>query len=358
MRRRVAAYLVLCGLCALACGSVPEASADREAAEFFSKRGEKALKERNWPAAEEAFRRALGEDAGHLPALAGLAESLLGAGDATGGLAELRRAVEAADALKPPVPAGWAEVGARARKRLAEVDASGAALAKIQAKYADDLVLLATKWQRLDPGLAERALRRAARVQPGHPKATELLRKMGIDATADVTDLWNGADFEGWDGASAKWSVVDGTIVANVVEHAYEMHTLRTLEGNFDVRMEARFLEVKEGSMFGLSACFRGSDTHWRLGVFAEKVILREYEAANRDGRTVLDVLARNVKPPLDPRVWNRYELRFRTDEIVALVNGQVIGRDRRPKDETGGAVSLTMQSGRAAFRRIEAVPR
>ena len=77
------------------------ARADRETAEYFTKRGDKSLRAKEWDKAEESFRRALKEDESFLPARYGLAEALIKGGKQSAGVLELRRLIEDAEKTTP-----------------------------------------------------------------------------------------------------------------------------------------------------------------------------------------------------------------------------------------------------------------
>ena len=121
----------------------PCVHADRETAEYFTKRADKSLRAKEWDKAEESYRRALEEDESYLPARFGLAEALIQAGKQSPGILELRRII--ADAEKTPPEPSWKSLVSKAKKRLEELDASGHALQKILDGYVAALVGIAKK---------------------------------------------------------------------------------------------------------------------------------------------------------------------------------------------------------------------
>ncbi len=60
------------------------------------------------------------------------------------------------------------------------------------------------------------------------------------------------------------------------------------------------------------------------------------------------------MKKPFNVFEWNTYELRFRSREVIALVNGDEIGREERPEWRPGGFVGILVQNLKVAFRKIE----
>ncbi len=331
--------------------------ADRETAEFQAKRADKALKDRTWDAAADLYRKALQEDPTYLPAKAGLAEALAGAGKTQEAVETLRQIVDDAERQKP-LPPAWGDLAAKARKRLDDLDTAGAALDAIGTKYADDLVALAARCAKADPVLAEKALRRALRAAPGHAKATDLAKKMGLSPGAGGEPLFDGKSVAAWSGATGRiWSVVNGALVGDVADGAYEIHPEVDVSGDFDVALEGRLVEGHAYPLLALQACLAADEACYKFGFVKESVFLDEKRGpAEEDKRRVFSVLFRNLKRPFDPKEWNVFELKFKGDEVTAWIDGVVVGKDRRSKERTGGFVSVVVQDAKAEVRRLEIV--
>jgi hypothetical protein len=70
--------------------------------------------------------------------------------------------------------------------------------------------------------------------------------------------------------------------------------------------------------------------------------------------REITNVLPSNLKKPFDSAQWNTFEMRFRSKEVTALVNGEVIGTDARPAHRQGGFIGLRVQNCKVAFRNVQ----
>jgi len=353
MRRWIVPALLLALLAA-----APAALADRATAEFFAGRGDKALQAKEWPAAEEHYRRSLQEDETFLPARYGLAQALLGSGRTAPGIEELRKFSNdvRADAA---ASAEWKALLAKADKQLQDLDLAGAELRKILDRYADDLAALARKWAPKDPATAARAARRILELRPGDKDATALLAKMGGSAKGPAVSLFNGRDFAGWDSPNTVvWTVEEGVIVGNARDGNYYARHTKEFKGDFDVTFEARFLEERTGvPVMGVLACFRGPYDNYFFGLLNRKVCFYDKEKEGEE-RSIVKVPLSDVKTAVDPVGWNTFELRFRKDEVTALVNGEVVGTDKRPERRDGGFVGISVQDSKVAFRKLEVQPR
>jgi tetratricopeptide (TPR) repeat protein len=341
------------------------ASADREAADFFAQRGEKALKEKKWSEAREQFQKALEEEAGHVPARAGLGEAFFGAGDRGAAVEAWRRAVADAEAVKP-LPAPYADALARSKKRLVEVDAAGTALAQIVDRRVEDLVALAGRWSAKDPELASRALVDALKLRPNHAKAAAMLEKIGKPAAAkgdtEGIALFSGKDLDGWLGVHAeRWKVEDGQIVG---EHRSDrppiIRSAKTLKGDFDVVVEARILDRYEGTLaFLIGTAMKSNEEGTVVGVVTESFLWREDDGAGKENkRDEIYERLTEVPHPFDPGKWTTYEMRYRGDEVIALVNGKEQFRRPRASNRDEGGVSFVIQEGKVAIRKVHAVQR
>jgi hypothetical protein len=338
---------------ALALGVV--ALADRETAAFSSGRADKSLAAKKYEEAESLYRKALEEDATYLPARYGLAQALVGGGKSGVAVEELRKLVADAHA-DTALPAEWKPMVAKAEKQLGDLDAAGAALQKIVDGYADALVDLAQRWMTKDSSVAERALRRALKIRPGMPRATELLEKMGKSAAAETVDLFNGTDLTGWEFAHVPTTqAIDGELVLNVKDQGITIRSEASFEGSFDVRMEAKVVESYAGlSVCELLPCWKGDFDHYNLGVEDDSVMFLEQLGDSSKDRKIWSALHRNMKKPFDPKDWHTYEVRLRGLEAVALIDGEVVAKDTRPESRRGGFVGILVQNARVAIRKIQ----
>lgn len=338
------------------------AVADRTSADFFVQRGDKALKEKKWSEAQEHFKRALEEDEHHVAARVGLGDAFLGAGNRAAAIEAWRKAVAAGDATKP-FPAAWTEPLARARKRLAEMDAAGNALAQIVDKHVEALVALADRWASKDPPVAAKALRDALKLRPGHTKAAAAFEKMG-SPTGDWIPLFNGRNFDGWDLSDdiKVWTIEDGQMVVDIAgSGTLHMAHKRIFKGDFDIRVEAKILEIREGlCVFAIGGARKSPVLGSLLGVInGGGFELLEQDGAEREAQksTYTGSIA-NLPKPFDPAEWTTYELQYRGKSLHVLVNGEEeFVRDREPGRDSG-AVSLITSMVRAAVRKVEAMQR
>src|SRR5262245_13215210 len=317
------------------------AFADRETALFSAKRAEKSLAAKKFDEAESLYRKALEEDETYLPARYGRAQALVGAGHSGPAVEELRKFLGAARA-DAALPAEWKALVPKAEKQLADIDSAGAALQKVVDDYRDGLLALAQRWMTKDPAVAQRALRRVLKLAPGNAKAAELLEKMGLSASSDVIDLFDGKSLSGWESANSPiWSVVDGELVADVRDSTYACRSLRTFEGNFDVHLEARVVEQYPGdSFFALRPCLKSSYDSYSVGMINGRFWWYDRTGENKaDEREVASLTAGQLKKPVKVKEWNTYELRLRGNEAVALINGDVVAKETRPAGRKGGFV-------------------
>lgn len=344
--------VVLCAI--LVAALVAFAWADRDSAVYFADRGDKALRAREWADAEAEYRKSLGEDETFLPARHGLAEALLGADRRDEGVAELRRFIEEMERAPSP-PGSWMALLGKARSRIAKIDATGAKLLEMEDAHVADLLKLARKWQKKDPDVAVKALRRVLLVRPGHEDAVALIEAMGFSPMGEPRSLFNGEDLSGWtDSAYPQWQVKDGELIAEQKDQAAAARTETVHGGNFDLRMEARFLVPNPGtSLFAVQGCYDGKDGAYTFGCIENKLIFKE---DLEDGET--REVGRYPVAGFDREKWNVYELRFRADTVTAVLNGVEIATDPRAEKRATGFVGILAQNCRFAVRRIEVVPR
>jgi tetratricopeptide (TPR) repeat protein len=355
---RVRAVVLALLLLLLLLGSAP-ALADRPAAEFHATRGDKALQEKDWALAEENFRKALTEDASFHPARYGLSQAHLGAGRSPPGIEELRKFVTGvkADATAPPA---WKLLVVKAEKQLKEIDASGADLQKVLDRWADDLVAIARKAAAKDPSTAKRAARRALELRPGDKGAAEVLEKLGESAKGPPVVLFNGKDLKNWAQAEFPYyQVVDGYLMGQVREGARHLYADYPVEGDFDIRMEARVLEepVDGDSVMTLLLYRSGSHDYLSLGIINRKAYFMDSTSSSEKVIFLRKPIA-ELKVSFDPEQWTTYEMRFRGDSVLAVVNGEVLATEKRTERMKGGFVGINVQRAKAAIRKVEVQPR
>jgi tetratricopeptide (TPR) repeat protein len=332
------------------------ARADRETADFFTKRGDRLLQGKDLAGAAEQYRRAIGEDETFLPAHVGLGDALLAQGKTSEAAAAYRAAVGAADATKP-LPAAWTDMAARARKRLTETDATGVTFERLQATFADALVALADKWKTKDPALCERALRLAIEAVPDHPAATE---RLGVFVGKGVVVVFDGKAFDGFTPKEDDdtWKIADGILRGGLAGAAKGLLTERLFDPDLDVRMEARVIKrLGDSPKVGLVAAGGTKHTSLLFGSFDDLLILDDQKDASVRQR-IWTTAIRNLKPTFDPSTWTKYEMRLRRDEVTLFVNGVLVRKERRPKERQGGVVGVHVQDALVEVRAFEVVLR
>jgi hypothetical protein len=349
MRRR----LLACGLAlALSLGRGP-AGADPGAAEADVARGRTALKAKRWTEAEEAFRAALRQDPDRLGARLGLAEALLGAGQ-RGKALPLARQVAGAGARAGGAGAADAGEVDRARALLKREDPEGAKLERLVDDFTRALLKVGVQAGEADPLLARTAVERVRRLRPDHPELHGLASRLGLLPPGEP--LWNGRDGAGWSWFEAPgWTVAEQAIVGSAADVYAATRTVLSIQGDYDVRLEARVLGGGKSAVLFLQAGWTTFRENVSLGLVGAHVLLME----GRQMGTTADPprgTPRKTRAPVDPEAWNRFELQFRGATVVGYVNGERVGEIVRPPRYASGHVALTVLLGRVAFRRLELV--
>lgn len=307
--------------------------------------------------AKERFEAALATRDDCLPARHGLGEALLAMGDEKAAVLAFRRTVRDAEAGLD-IPIAWREVTDASRKRLEELDENRKALDEIIEEYVRDLVRLATKFRTRDPDLAARALDKALALRPEDERGLKLRQRMADEGTVR-TEAFDGRQIEDWDGGrSDSWSVDDGAIVVKARDIATYIRTTDMLEGNFDIIVEARFVEEQgETPFFAIMGAWIDEAVHTRFGVINGDLVW--YEHNGKDDRTSeYRAPARGLRKPVDISEWNTYELHFGDDKIRAVVNGQAVHEIARPEERGKGYVGLLAQHCQVEFRKVDIVQR
>lgn len=329
------------------------ASADRETAEYFTSRGQRYLEDKDWERALEMFQRALEEDPTYLPAAYHLGEAHLGAGEREKGIERLRAFVDdAAESTE------WSDLVATARERLEEVDVAGGELHAIVRDYADRLTELAAKYWQEDPQIAETALRRVLELRPGDAKAAALLERMGKEVTP-IVHLFNGKNCEGWVKMFAPdWQCIGGILTAFGRDASFFGHHETYWEGDFDILVEARVVEIYAGTpVMELLACCSGAYQWYSFGTVSGRAQFDEYDTM-QSPRMVRTAYAHELEKGFDPEAWNVFELKFRGEEVHAFLNGEKFASEPRSPKHPKGYIGLWVQNAKAEFKRVEAVKR
>ena len=316
-----------------------------------------AMKEHAYGAAEGLYRKAIEAMDDCVPALHGLGEALLAqekTDDAILAFRQAARVASASDAL----PAAWQDFAKRSTKRLEALDEHGRALAAIVDGHVDALVRLAVKFRSNDPDLADRALDIALSLRPDHERAAELRGKMS-DRGARREALFDGKQIEDWDGGRSDWWHVEaGVIVGETKGIASYVRTQEELSGDFDVLMEARIAEVYDKAPFiAVMGAWKAEHDHSRFGVLNEALTWFEKHGED-DSQQVYRCEVKRLPKAIDPSQWNTYELRFRKDRILGVINGREVHAIDRTAQRSGGYVGILSQGCRAEIRKVEVIRR
>lgn len=331
------------------------ARADRQSAQFFSARGDKALQAKDFAGAEENFRRALDEDSTFRPARFRLAQALLGLGRPESAMDELRTFVTEMKAEAAP-PLEWKALLAKAEKQFADMDAASAEIQKVVDRYASELVALAKKWADKDPGTAERASRRALLLRPSDAKASEVLARVDAAPKGLPVQLFNGTDLKNWEGVEFPFFQVDGgLIVGSIKSGSRQIRSQVSFTGDYDLKMEAMLMEETPGedAMLALLGCYQGDYDFVGIGLIHQKVYFFD-RTGQKEKRILVKTPVAEWKPEFDPAQWTTYELQFRAEEITALINGDVVGKDTRTEHRLTGFVGVYAQAARVGFRKVQ----
>jgi hypothetical protein len=329
------------------------ATADRAKAESLAATGAAALSARDWSIAELAFRDALNADETFLPARLGLAEALVLRGSVASGTVELRRFLD--DAAESPDAAPAADV-ARARERLAKIEEAERALAPLLDRHVEALLRLATTWWKRDPGLAADALRRAVVLRPGHEKATAELAALARPLEGPFRSLLTPRDFGlGGTASAANWAMRDDVVQATsqVGSGLVVAKTIPAFGGDFDVHVEARLVDpIGKEWWFGLVLLYR--EQH-RMSIYGcwEKAVDWVDKLSAEKSQSRFERPVHEIDPAFDPKAWNAFEVRFRSDRIRLLVNDRAVGEIDRPPDRNAAPVGLALQEAKVEFRNF-----
>jgi hypothetical protein len=341
----------------LLAASAREASADRETAEFFAQRAQKAASAGDAAAAEGHWRRSLQEDATYLPARFGLADALAAQNKRAEAATEIRAGLVEVDRAKS-LPAAWRELAEKARKRLGELGGPGGTLESLTRRYVDGLLALSDRWQSRDAAFAERVLRLAFEADPDHPGVRPRFATLGLPIVTEVLSLFDGKEFDGEVPTpdDESWKIEGGLLVGGLPGKCHLIKTTRVFDGDYDVRMEARIAR-RHGTVpkLGLAAGHTPNRAVFVFGVIQEEVLF-DFENGTGGRERLFTVLLRNAKPTFDPAAWTAYEMRLRGEEVSLLVNGNLLRKQPRPKLLRAGLAGVMVQDARVEVRRFEVV--
>jgi hypothetical protein len=363
VRIRAAVLVLLVALVGAPPRLLPPASSDESPGKADYDQGMKALAAKAWAEAKAHFQDALTKDPNLLESRIGTAEATIGAGDTPTGLALLRAFLLSCQ-RGIPLPEERFALFAQARARVIELDPLEAKLEAILNDHADELVAIASRAMTKDPAAADRALRAALHMVPDHRKANDLIKSLAKAGSGKAIPLFTGTDTDAWIGwKGGGWVIEDGAMVGTSKGEPIQARNARTFDGDFDVIVEARLLEATPTpgipTFFGVLVPW-ADDTHtYQFGCITKSIFLHEFVGAQPadDHNIFTQPFASRPKKP-DPSQWVRYELRFRGDSLLAFVNDEQVFRGPRSKTNRQGILVVQVQNCKAAFRRVEIVPR
>lgn len=311
------------------------AAPDAELAQAVLEVGKTSLAKKEWAQAQAQFKRALEEDPLLMEARVGLAEAHAGAGERPRASREMRAVLEALEGLPSLTPEQVA-LYSRARKRACELNREDATLDALVRKHADALTALSGKWGSKDAAASSEAARAALRLAPDHAKAADLRQRLGGGSDGKMVALFNGRDGTGWTKMSREWTVEQGLLVGNVPDRALLLPSQKRWSGNFDVLIEASLQEEfpKNGPPhFAVMGDWLDPDRNVALGYLRGDVMWRTQTGpSDAEEKDHFDRPYRDVDPKLDPKGWVLYEIRFRGNEMTALVGGKESVAHRGPR--------------------------
>jgi tetratricopeptide (TPR) repeat protein len=314
-----------------------------------------ALESGKWDEAKRLYEAALSESPDSILARAGLAKALEGKGDKTDAIVALRQVVREA-AQRGDLSAQEEKAREESEQRLAKVDPNGSDLQGILQGYAGKVISLALRYKHKDPDLAQRALSTALGLDPANERGLKLQEQLLEERRQP---LFDGKQIKTWlHGDSPYWRVENGVIVGDAHDVASYIRTQETTDGDFDVSMDARVVKTFAGqSFFALQGAFKAEDEFSALGVMDEDLVWFEGHASKAKVQVYQRPLAA-LPGAVDPTAWNTYELRFRGDEVVAMVDGKEAYRIPRDPARDGGYLALLCQHCTVQFRNVFVTPR
>ncbi len=284
----------------------------------------------------------------------------LGLGEKKKGLAYLRELLLLLEANVPLDDAGR-QLWTRGRKALEAASPDDTALHRKMAKQAAKLAGISRKLVKKDPKAAERAALSALALDPVGKKGIEALKAARTALGAAPQELLDFPALASWSGLTDKnWPRKDGVLTGHVEKTAMMLNTRKSWSGNFDVYMEARLVKLYGNNgppLFSLVAPFASKSRYLSFGYMSGNIELYEWTAL-RDGVTHGRKSYKDLPKKPDPKDWNKYELRVRADEVIALVNGVEVARQTRSADFKEGQIALKVQFLEVEIRSVTVVGR
>lgn len=347
----------LLGLLLLGMALVPLAFADEDDAAVLVEEANEALEGEEYKAAAVLYRRALEASDTYLPAHFGLGEALMELGDTDEAVVSFRKVVRTAQG-RDDMPRAWDRMVTNAKRQLEEHDTRGKELEAAVDETAQALLRLIEKHKASDPDLADRALATLLTLRPDHKRGTEIRERMEAKG-ARKQAIFDGKQVDDWDGGRSKWwSVEGGAIIGRAKGLATYIRNQETIEGNFDVIMEARITDASGKVPFlALMGAWKAEYNHSRFGILDSAAIWFEYRDED-DKERVFRKPVGSLRGRVDPSAWTTYELRFREDKIHALINGKEVHVIQRASDRDGGYVGILAQDCEAEIRRVDVLHR
>lgn len=230
---------------------------------------------------------------------------------------------------------------------------AGAELDKMLSKQVRVLLSFARKWQKKDTDTTERALRLVLAIDAENENAQDMLRAIG--RAGRLVLLFDGSSLGAWHHADPpQWRVEGREIRGNCKDAAYLMRSIESFEGNYVLRMQARFIRASSTAptLFSLGGDADDDETRIEMGLLRGLPYFKRKSGDESESlhKGSLD----DVKPRLDPNKWNEYELEFTDSQVIARINGQEIARASRG-DAKGGYATLVVQECEFAIRRLVA---
>jgi len=316
--------------------------------------GDACLAAKDWPGAEAAFRKVLASDHRCWPAHEGLARALLQEGKQEEAVRAWRLALRWADAADVLTP-GERKRLAASRAALEQVDKPTRELDGLLRSAATDLAKLGKSTARHDAELGEALLRKAQRLDPGLEKATEALAKMHVLPSGQWESLYHGRLSNWGNSPSPPWDPRDADVLACDGRSAlFEAVTADRFSGDFDLGVDLRVAEQADPTWTTMLEGI-GRDPNDRIawGFIGGKMAF-VYSRTPTDATCQHLIPLDYAKPPIDPAVFNHFELRFRKRTVEAFLNGRFVDRVRRTFDQHCVRMGLRICSAKSQFRNMK----
>ena len=178
------------------------------------------------------------------------------------------------------------------------------------------------------------------------PKAPEIAPKSGV---SEVISLFNGKDFDGWEGHKELWSIKDGVIIAKNTQPIKVSTYLQTKRKFTDFRLTANVKLVESEMHSGIAFWGRNAPEHGDKYTFAGHLVMFPsgygmYDLFGRGGLKVDGSPAKKVGKQHD---WNDLEILAQGNRVRVAVNGAAVidWRDPEPDRIKEGPIGLQLHS-------------